>query len=141
MSPCPQPWPQAAGRDCTGPSGALMESTADKGERSAVGQSGVGGGLPASSTLPQIRASWGEGPSAPWGPGQFILTHAAAGSAKLGSQAPRGLGETPESSLAPPSPLRPWSIQPPEPSQNLCLLSTPTLHWQTSLTVFLPPNY
>lgn len=39
-----------------------MESTADKGERSAVGQSRVGVGLPASSTLPQVRASWGEGP-------------------------------------------------------------------------------
>lgn len=42
MGPRPQPWPQAVGRDCTGPSGALMESTADKEERSAVGQSGAG---------------------------------------------------------------------------------------------------
>lgn len=61
-----------------------MESTADKGERSAGGQSGLGGGLLASSTLPQVRASWGEGPSVPWGPAQFILTQATAGSAVAG---------------------------------------------------------
>ena len=78
-----------------------------------MGQSGVGGGLPASSALPQVRASWGEGPSAPWGPGQFVLTQAAAGSAKLGVQAPRGLGEMPGSSLAPSS-LSPHSrLDPP----------------------------
>lgn len=68
-----------------------------------MGQSRVGVGLPASSTLPQVRASWGEGPSAPWGPGQFILTQAAAASAKLGIEAPRGLGGMPGSSLEPPS--------------------------------------
>lgn len=81
VSPAPS-LAQAAWRGCTGPSGALMESTADKGERSAGGQSGLGGGLLASSALPQGRASWGEGLSAPWGPGQFKLTRAGAGSAK-----------------------------------------------------------
>lgn len=125
MGPRPQPWPQAAGRDCTGPSGALMESTADKEERSAVGQSGLGVGLPASSTLPQVRASWGEGPRAPRGPGQFILTQAAAASAKLGIEAPRGLREMPGSSLAPPSSSPLWSIKSSDPSLDLGPPSAP----------------
>ena len=80
-----------------------------------MGQSGAGVGLPASSTLPQVRASWGEGPMAPWGPGQFVLTQAAAASAKLGIEAPRGLGEMPGSSLVPPSSSPLWSIKFSEP--------------------------
>lgn len=59
-----------------------MESTADKGERLAGGQSRLDGGLLAISALPPVRASWGEGLSAPWGPSQFILTRAAAESVK-----------------------------------------------------------
>lgn len=81
--PLPPALAHAARRDCTGPSSALLESTADKGERSAGGQNGLGGGLLAISALPQVRASWGEGPSAPWGPDQFTLIQAASGSAKL----------------------------------------------------------
>ena len=87
-------------------------------------------------------ASWGEGPRAPWGPGQFILTQAAAASAKLGIEAPRGLGEMPGSSLAPPSSSPLWSIKFSEPSLDSGPPSAPlSLCELSDLTVFLGLSY
>lgn len=133
---------QMAGRDCPGPPGELMESTADKGGRSSGGQSGVGGGLLANSALP-VRAFWG-GAQCSLGSWSIHIDSGNHWFSKAGHPSSRGLGTVPGSSLTPPPPSSPHlsvGSAPPQPSLDLCPPYHPHLCWCSGLTDFVPFNY